>query len=530
MLLKPLFHAQDQSKELIFMPYIKFLLLISFSFNCFAIRDYSKDKKYMLETTIVFNNGKKINSKLPISYPTYEELWCDEETIFFTFNIIENEVKIITDSELNSGPDSYFDLVENGLNSNIDFKQNNGTGGAIKIHFKIFDNDENSKIFAKARSLFESEKFEESLTKIETISDAVENYICVLNLKGSVLSELKKFEQAIPYYSLAISISPNNDRLYYSRSWRYNKLSKHAEALKDLNTSIGINDSYWEPYFLFNEIYSSKKDYLKAIHYSTLGFKHRKGYYFHKKRAWNYYYNENYKLALIDFEKVIELDKDSYDGYTGKAEVLKSMGKIELALDTIATAIKVHGKDIYLFNELGIYLDDLERYQEAITAYEINIMKFGGNGHTYNNLGFTYIKLGDFQKAISIYQSALEKELESDSLLNNLASAYYFNKDYDNAIKYFQQSIDKSSFHSAFENAGIARSYIQKGDLEQAVFYLNKVIGEDPNYYDALYEHQISDGNFLNTIIEEFITLARFNNNLKMLNEIEVLKDKLNEN
>ena len=89
-------------------------------------------------------------------------------------------------------------------------------------------------------------------------------------------------------------------------------------------------------------------------------------------------------------------------------------------------------KDIY--NNLGISLIKLHKYQEAITCFE-KAIKINSNFETaHNNLGNAYQELGKYQEAISCYQRAI-------SIKPNYTEAHYNLGNVFQAIGRYQEAI-----------------------------------------------------------------------------------------
>ena len=102
------------------------------------------------------------------------------------------------------------------------------------------------------------------------------NYRDNLNNLAFLYSETGKMDDAILYYSKAISINPTI-YLYQRRATCYTYLKKYAEALEDYNRTIKINPFLNEPYFnrgvcyfYVNQLEKACADWEKA---SSMGYK-----------------------------------------------------------------------------------------------------------------------------------------------------------------------------------------------------------------------------------------------------------------
>jgi tetratricopeptide (TPR) repeat protein len=65
-----------------------------------------------------------------------------------------------------------------------------------------------------------------------------------LKQSGNEAFNLKKFKEAIEFYSQAIELDPNNHILFSNRSTCYTSLGRYDEALKDAEVIIQLNPNW----------------------------------------------------------------------------------------------------------------------------------------------------------------------------------------------------------------------------------------------------------------------------------------------
>jgi tetratricopeptide (TPR) repeat protein len=222
-----------------------------------------------------------------------------------------------------------------------------------------------------------------------------------------------------------------------------------------------------------------------------------------------YMRDENYKDAIIEFEKILKFCAITQ---TEKLAILLSignsyypLGKTEDALDfykaIIKLTTKVSKKDAITgrasaLNNIGlIYYDkgDLERAQKYYQdALDIN-RKIGykeGEAGQLGNIGLIYYDKGDLERAQKYYQDALDidrrigyKQGEAIQL-GNIGLIYYVKGDLEGAQKYYQDALDinreighKQGEANQLGNIGLI--YYVKGDLERALKYYQDALDID---------------------------------------------------
>ncbi|MFI5171388.1 MAG: tetratricopeptide repeat protein [Chitinophagales bacterium] len=129
--------------------------------------------------------------------------------------------------------------------------------------------------------------------------------------------------------------------------------------------------------------------------------------------------------------------------------------------------------------EAGWCLNDLERYDEAITFLEQSNMLQPGYSKTQFELGYAYKNLDNSTQALAHYKNALEIKPDYYDVLEEIASIYYDLDDYENALDYYEQYIEQAAFPDdvAFYYAGWCANELE--EFEDAIDYFNRYDPED---------------------------------------------------
>lgn len=457
------------------------------------------------------SDGSKINQTFPIRFPPFEEYSGKEVTSTFDVEISDRGALVLLDEPTDEEEDlvsKFRDAV-----STQPFQQHVGKRGFVVISFRIFSEANTASLLHKAQ-LFEDEGMnEQALALISEIDEDDQKTVPVLVLKGEILANLDGLEQSVKLYSEAIERSPENERIYYARAYRWKKLGKLDKALDDLRQSLKLNDSHWETYDLLASTSEAAGRTLDAIKYSTLGLSVRKDYHFYNKRGWLYQQNESPKLALADFRKAHDLSPNNTSVLSGLARVHYELDELNESLRLVDKALSLEGNNRFDLHLRALVLEALNRFDEAMQCYRIVIDDLTPNSASFNNLGWLHMRQGNYEQAITLFNTQVERGLSSEHQRNNLATAYFLVGDYQRAIDAFNVAIANADDNPSFSHAGKARTYTKLGDLEKAMESLAQVIKGDRDYFDAFYQMAYGEeGNHLSIILSELMDLAKAQN------------------
>lgn len=119
-------------------------------------------------------------------------------------------------------------------------------------------------------------------------------------------------------------------------------------------------------------------------------------------------------------------------------------------------AIGLHPGEWLAYSELGRFLYNSGRYDEAAEQYEIVVALDSSNASGYSNLGTAYLLAGDFAAAAT----ALEKAIELNPRANTYSSLglmHYYLGQFDRAVAAHKQAVELApNDHFNWSNLGDA--------------------------------------------------------------------------
>lgn len=160
--------------------------------------------------------------------------------------------------------------------------------------------------------------------------------------KAGALQELGRFEPALNSLNEAIKFDDNNAADFLAQGELRYALGHYRGALESLNKAI--------------ELRKLQKLSPSALMYNN--------------RAFVQLELGKYELALEDVETAIEIDGKYVPAWSNKGLILETMEQNEASLEAYDTAIELDRQDYYVWTNRGFVLYKLERYAEAKESLE----------------------------------------------------------------------------------------------------------------------------------------------------------------
>jgi len=214
-----------------------------------------------------------------------------------------------------------------------------------------------------------------------------------------------------------------------------------------------------------------------------------------------------YHIVLEEFTDLRKKQAERFHKEIGETAYLRadeyaSRFDYNNAVKQMAEAVQYDPGNSNYWNQYGIFLSHVARFDKAIQAYNkalsIELKVLGDQGPKlanlamlYNNLGSVWQSKGNYDKAIYFYNKALDITLESFGgqhsklpiLYNNLGTGWARRGDYDKAIYFYNKGIDLGLKLLGGQYPRLANFYTnlgeawqEKGDYDKAIAFHNKAL------------------------------------------------------
>ena len=383
-------------------------------------------------------------------------------------------------------------LISEYLNKGYDYQMNKNDKLAIDEYEKVIKLDKSNKTAYYNLSLIYANS-ERQLQAIEIADIALANCTEELHdfytLKANCLSDIKRFDEALPIYHKALVLEPNDSNLHYNLGYTYFKLQKHESAIIYLKEYIEKGESdegnYDDGLFYIGTSYLSLKKYTEALEYFNLAINSNPYYtYYFNKVEVLLELNEN-KEALKVINLAIESNPDKAILFHKRYYVLRSLKQNEKALLDLKKAYSLDPKDGDILLDMGVMYESENNMEQAIKFFEKCIDSKQNLAGAYGNLANIYNGnklLKD--KALIYYQKSINEEPNNANHHYNFGNYYRKIKQFDPAINMYERAIELNpKLTQAYVNLSVI--YKEKKEVDKAIEYSLKALELEPDDFDS---------------------------------------------
>ncbi|MDY7018876.1 MAG: tetratricopeptide repeat protein [Chloroflexota bacterium] len=161
-------------------------------------------------------------------------------------------------------------------------------------------------------------------------------------------------------------------------------------------------------------------------------------------------------------------------GYWLEALLHDANGEKEEVIKALKAYLELMPDDYRAWNNLGITLSDLERYEPAIEAYQRAIeIKPDAYDEAWSNLAGIYIELEHYQEAIGACHKAIEIKPDRYEAWGNLGDVYFKTERYQDSIDSYRRLVEiRPDIFEAWRD--LAEASVFAGRNQEALEACNK--------------------------------------------------------
>lgn len=306
----------------------------------------------------------------------------------------------------------------------------------------------------------ENYEYEEALAILDEAAEAGEDAQMIARCRGIAQAGLTNYEEAVACYLEALSYSNlfvgdlDFDLNYYLAD-AYEKLGRREEAESVYSAILELRPQEVNALFLRGRLYLE---------------------------------DGQFDLALADFNKTVELDKNGYDLRIEIAGLLSEKGYREEGLYYMQKFLADNEKRLsdYDKGRIYYYMGDYEKAKVSLES-----AKSEESDDVILLLGKSYEQLGDYNYATSVYKNYLEEHPESAVLFNQLGLCKMKSGEYEEALSAFRSAanVENNGMSQTLEFNQIA-AYEHVGNFKQAAVLMEQYLKKYPEDEQARREYE----------------------------------------
>lgn len=443
-----------------------------------------------------------------------------------------------------------------------------------KKALEIINNDKENFIAFNLLGLAKSSqnKNEDAIRTFDKAISIKEDYAPAHNNRGNILLKIKNFSEAILSFKKAIKYEKNSDNIQLNLGNCYFSNAQYKEAINTYEILIKSNNKFTQAYQALAKSQSLLKEYKKSddAYYKVLeiennhieaiigisnnlfdikeyekannfisekiknGVENEKVYF---NNGYAYQKRREYKLAIKEYDKIINLNKNYYDAYlnlsfcflalSNKNETIKNLEKVLEIKPDHKLALKNLGNALLSIGDYKQAIDYFKKFEDLDTS-DIDILL---------SSGLAYFNQSNLEDAKRYYNKALKINKKSYQALKMLGEISFIKGNYKEAINEFEQSLlidDLDEAETTYFYLGIL--YEKNNDYERSLLNFEESLYDDgenywkENYLRVLYKMEdnkrfentlgeLIEENRKSNILQSIITHAEIN--LKIKNDYD---------
>lgn len=284
------------------------------------------------------------------------------------------------------------------------------------------------------------------------------------------------------------------------------KAYSQADVFSELRSKMGGNGLFWD-----RTEYIHKKLYQQKLAAMDAPQKELDSENEYSQRAEAKYYSGDFKGAILDYTKAIQLNPQSAKAYNGRGGARIGSLDYQGALADYNEAIKIDPQYSSAYNNRGNVKFQLKDFAGSVLDFSEAIRLDPENASGYHNRGLAKYCVGDFPNAILDLSDAIRLNPLDSNAYNSRGLAKQDSGDIDGALLDYSEAIRLNpQFAGAYQNRGFLK-YIKK-DFQNAIIDYNEAVKLDPQLVSSYYNRALAKNLFgdLNGAFADFGTVIQF--------------------
>ena len=277
----------------------------------------------------------------------------------------------------------------------------------------------------------------------------------------------EKLEKAQKILEQLEEIEPSNEDIYIQRATIHSKKGEHREAVDNLKAAL-----------IFAE---DDAEILSMI-------------------GMEYLYLEEFDTARLNFAKSLEVEYENYSSLYNVIYCYDMMKKHDEAIEYLQAYIEKDPYSEIAWHQLGRQYYIVFDYAKALQAFEYSILIDENFIGAHLEKAKTLEELGRYEDAISFYHKTMELDTPTSFAYLRIGKCYESLGQPKQAIEFFNKTVNEDPLLDKGWLA-LTDAYIHDNNFHKALFFINKALGIDED--NNLYWHKFAEINLKLNLFEE---------------------------
>jgi tetratricopeptide (TPR) repeat protein len=329
-------------------------------------------------------------------------------------------------------------------------------------------------------------KLDEALSYIEKAIDLDPKAANNLLMQGNLYFQLRRYSDAVKSYEKAVELEPQNAAALYNTAQAYSRMGKDVQAIEYLRNAAAADKTGRIAYMAYGKlglIALGNKDYPTAeLNLSKAIALNGSDPIDHYNLGVTYLEQGKKPEALAEFTKAETLGSEDAAMLENLGEAYTSLQEFDRGIDIYKKLLSVNSRNIKVLSLLGDLLFQKGELEQALRYYKkiVEIEPASERAHTaFVNIGIVLDEAQRFDEAIEAYNNALTINPKDDVALYNLGIAYKHAGKPDEALRAWKKS---SELNPDNEKPLIARADMlyERGEFDDALEDYGKIADKWP--------------------------------------------------
>lgn len=306
----------------------------------------------------------------------------------------------------------------------------------------------NSRLITEAKAEINKQLKENSndnnLYNFLGVCDALESKVedAIISFKKCIEINPNNYDA---HFNLALNlekINPENPKInfHFQQSLLSNDYNKfltyglhlqrknNVDAEKYLLKALNLDETKPIAYIALLDFYISKKRFNEGL---KIGFKALSNFISHEGIFYNlgliHQKLKKNNLALENYNKVIELNKNHADTYNNIGLIYYRLKNYTLAEENLEKSLKLKPNSVAALNNLGSVYMKNKKILDSLRCFKNSLQLDKKNSQIYNNLGQIFKSINNYNLSEKFYKKAIQIEKNDISFFSNYIYTLSFN-------------------------------------------------------------------------------------------------------